>query len=250
LEWERAKTLSKYIKTEGRSVKTSTLILLFVILAFVGVATATVRGTYKILKGEEDPVCEEFLANLKALGEPALVCDRQFHPRFPQFSWPTWETLDPAQHTPLILQIWQKRFHDVFQNGRSVFEEHKKALDDILRSQALELATTRLVINGKPTTVLRFIDKRHEHLNCDWTQPLGRKYYALTEDKAQIDFETTEHSPLDGGYRPDLFLYNGDYYTAYFSGGVPLREKGWLFLRGELDFCEFEFNADKKEKTK
>jgi hypothetical protein len=97
-------------------VKTFTLILLFVILALVGAATATVRGTYQIIKGEEDSVCQKFLANLKALGEPALVC--------------------------------------------------------------------------------------------------------------------------------------GAYYTAYCSGDVPLGEKGWLFLRGELDFCEFEFNADKQEKTK
>ena len=231
-------------------MKTFTLVLLFIILALVGAATAVVSGTYKIIKGEEYSVCQEFLENLKALGEPALVCDRQFHSRFTQFSWPTWETLDPVQHKPLILQIWQKRFHNVFNKGQSVFEGHKKALDDIIRSQTLELATTSLVINGKLTTVLRFRDKRHEHLNCDWTQPLGREYYALTEDKAQIDFETTEHSPLDGGYRPDLFLYNGAYYTAYFSGDVPLGEKGTLFLQGELDFCEFEFNANKKEKTK
>jgi hypothetical protein len=195
-------------------------------------------------------VCQDFLANLKALGGPAMLCDRKFHPRFKQFSWPKWEPLNPVQHKQLILQIWQKRFQDVLNKGQSVFEKHEKALDDILRRQVIDLAITRLTINNKPTTVLRFIDKRHEHLVCDWIQPFGRWYYALTEDNTQIDFETTEHSPLRGGYRPDLFFHNDQYYVAYFDGDVPLQEKGTLVLQGELDFCEFEFNANKKGKAK
>jgi hypothetical protein len=231
-------------------VKTCTLTQYYVIFAILGASTAAFSGTYKIIRGEDFSVCQDFFANLKALGGPALVCDRKFHPRFKQFAWPKWEPLDPVQHEQLILQIWQKQFQNVLNKGQSVFEKHKKALDDILHRQAIDLAITRLTINDKPTTVLRFIDKRHEHLACDWLQPFGRGYYALTEDNTQIDFETTEHSPLRGGYRPDLFLYNGQYYTAYFSGDVPLQEKGALVLRGELDFCEFEFNANKKGKAK
>ena len=231
-------------------MKKCTLTLYFVMLAILGASTIAFSGTYKITRGEDFPVCQDFLANLKALGGPALVCDRKFHPRFKQFSWPKWQTLDPRQHKQLILQNWQKRFQDVLNKGQSVFENHKKALDDILRSRAIDLAITRLTINNKPTTVLRFIDKRHERLACDWIQPFGRWYYALTEDNTQIDFETTEHSPLRGGYRPDLFLYNGQYYTAYFAGDVPLQEKGTLVLSGEFDFCEFEFNTNKKGKAK
>jgi hypothetical protein len=231
-------------------VKKCTLILYFVILAILGASATAFSGTYKITRGEDFPVCQDFLANLKALGGPALVCDRKFHPHFKQFSWPQWKKLDPVQHKSLLLQIWQKQFQDVLNKGQSVFENHEKALDDILRLQAIDLAITRLAINNKPTTVLRFIDKRHERLACDWIQPFGRRYYALTEDNTQIDFETTEHSQLRGGYRPDLFLYNGQYYTAYFDGDVPLQEKGTLILRGELDFCEFEFNANNKGKAK
>ena len=231
-------------------MKTSILILYFTMLAIFGASTTALGGTYKIVRGEDFPVCQDFLANLKALGGPALVCDRKFHPRFKQFSWPKWQTLDPVQHKQLILQIWQKQFQNVFNKGQSVFENQKQALDDILRRQAIDLAITRLTINDKPTTVLRFIDKRHEHLACDWIQPFGRSYYALTEDKTQIDFETSDRSPLRGGYRPDLFLYNGQPYTAYFDGTVPLKERGTLVLWGEFDFCEFEFNANKKGKEK
>ena len=231
-------------------MKKYTLILHFVMLAILGASTTAFSGTYKITRGEDFPVCQDFLANLKALGGPALVCDRKFHPRFKQFSWPRWKKLDPVQHKPLLLQIWHKQFQDVLYEGQSVFEKYKKNIDDILRSRVIDFAITRLMINEKPTTVLRFIDKSHEQLACDWLQPFGRWYYVLTEDNTQVDFETTEHSPLRGGYRPDLFLYNGQYYTAYFSGNVPLQEKGALVLRGELDFCEFEFNANKKGKTK
>ena len=237
-------------------MKKYTLILYFVMLAILGASTTAFSGTYKITRGEDFPVCQDFLANLKALGGPAMLCDRKFHPRFKQFSWPKWQTLDPRQHKQLILQNWQKRFQGVLYEGQSVFEKHKKALDDILRSRAIDLAITRLTINDRPTTVLRFIDKRHAHLACNWTQPIGREYYALTEDNTQIDFETTEHSLVSGlgglgnNHRADLFLYNGEPYTAFFSGNVPLGEKGALFLKGDLDFCEFKFNANKKEKTK
>jgi hypothetical protein len=225
-------------------------------LAVFGASTTALGGTYKIIRGEDFPVCQDFLANLKALGGPALVCDRKFDPRFKQFSWPQWQTINPVQHKQLILQIWQKQFQNVLYEGQSVFENHKKALDDILRSRALDLAITRLTINDRATTVLRFIDKRHEHLACNWTQPIGREYYALTEDNTQIDFETTEHSLLSGlsglgnKSRADLFLYNGEPYTAFFSGNVPLEGKGALFLKGDLDFCEFEFSANKKGKIK
>jgi hypothetical protein len=231
-------------------VKKCTLIFYFVILAILGASTTALSGTYKITRGEDFPVCQDFLANLKALGEPAMLCDRKFHPHFKQFSWPKWEPLDPVQHQPLLLQIWQKQFQDVLYEGQSLFEKYKKDIDNILRSRVIDFAITRLTINEKPTTVLRFIDRSHEQLPCDWLQPLGRWYYALTEDNTQIDFETTEHSPLRDGYRPDLFIYNGQYYTAYFSGNVPLQEKGALVLQGELDFCEFEFNANKKGKAK
>ena len=237
-------------------MKTCILILYFTMLAVCGASTTALGGTYKIIRGEDFPVCQDFLANLKALGGRALVCERKFHPRFKQFSWPQWKTINPAQHKQLILQIWQKQFQNVLYRGQSLFEEYKNALDDILRSQAIDLAITRLVINEKPATVLRFINKRHEHLNCNWTQPIGREYYALTEDGTQIDFETTDHSLLSGlgglgnNHRADLFLYNGEPYTAFFSGDVPLGEKGALFLKGDLDFCEFKFNANKKEKAK
>jgi hypothetical protein len=237
-------------------MKKCTLILYFVIFAILEASTIAFSGTYKITRGEDFPVCQDFLANLKALGEPAMLCDRKFHPRFTQFSWPKWEPLDPVQHKQLILQIWQKRFQNVRNEGQSVFENHKKALDDILRRQAIDLAVTQLTINEKPTTILRFIDKRHEHLACNWTQPIGREYYALTEDRSQIDFETTDHSLVSGlgglgnKSRADLFLYNGEPYTAFFSGNVPLEGKGALFLKGDLDFCEFEYSTNKKEKTK
>ena len=231
-------------------MKKGTLTLYFVVLAVFGASTTALGGTYKIIRGEDFPVCQDFLANLKALGGPALVCDRKFDPRFKQFSWPQWQTLDPVQHKQLILQSWQKRFQDVLYNGQSVFENQKQALDDILRRQAIDLAITRLTINDKSTTVLRLIDKRHEHLACDWLQPFARWYYALTEDNTQIDFETTDRSLLRDGYRPDLFLYNGQPYTAYFAGNVPLKEKGMLVLWGEFDFCEFEFNANTEGKEK
>jgi hypothetical protein len=45
-------------------------------------------------------------------------------------------------------------------------------------------------------------------------------------------------------------LYNGAPYTAFFIGDVPRGEKGALFLKGDLDFCEFEFDAHKKGRAK
>jgi hypothetical protein len=237
-------------------VKKCTLSFYFVILAILGASTTALSGTYTITRGEDFPVCQDFLANLKALGGPALVCDRKFHPHFTQFSWPKWEPIDPVQHKQLILQIWQKQFQDVLYEGQSVFEKRKKGIDDILRSGAIDLAITLLTINEKLTTVLRFTDKSHEHLHCDWIQSIGREHYALSEDKRQIDFKTTDHSLLSGlsglgnNHRADLFLYNGEPYTAFFSGDVPRGEKGTLFLKGDLDFCEFEFHANDKGRTK
>jgi hypothetical protein len=237
-------------------VKKCSRIFYFIILAILGASATAFSGTYRIIRGEDFPVCQDFLANLKALGEPAMLCDRKFHPRFTQFSWPKWEPLDPDQHKQIILQIWQKRFQNVLYEGQSVFEKRRKDIDNILHSGVIDLAITRLTINEKPTTVLRFIDKSHEHLACNWTQPIGREYYALTEDRSQIDFETTDHSSVSGlgglgnKSRADLFLYNGEPYTAFFSGNVPLEGKGALFLKGDIDFCEFEYSANKKEKTK
>src|SRR5262245_50789708 len=104
-------------------------------LVILGASAPALSGTYKITRGEDFPVCQDFLANLKALGGPAMVYDRKFHPRFKKFSWPQWKTINPVQHKQLILQIWQKQFQNVFYQGQSLFEEYKNALDDILRSQ-------------------------------------------------------------------------------------------------------------------
>ena len=227
------------------------------------------------------PVCRDFLANLKALGEPPMVCNRKFHPKFKQFGWPKWTTLDAWENRDLIFQIWDEQYKNSYgdTNLRRSLEMSKQHLKQNVVSGNITLAVTRLQIDGKSADVLQFVEAM-VNLPCTddgfASSPLfGRQHYIIDLTKRKVDFKATEDSVLRGlhgsandGYfkatedsvlrrfhgdanehYADLFLYQGLPYVAFWYGDS---QRGVLVLGSELDgdYCIIEYNKTKQKGEK
>jgi uncharacterized protein len=188
-------------------------------------------------------ICQDFIENLKRLGNPPMVCDRKFHPSITQFTWPQWKPIDAIKHRDLVEQIWQNEIgwaHD--ENLRTSFEARA-------RSGEITLAVTQIPIDGKPTTILRFIngDKGSPCKPEDWdsTYPL-RQYFAVDSKLKKLDFGVTYKSVLNGYFdyskemRPDLFLHKGKPYTAFWD--MKGMGSGTIEIYGDhRNFCHINF---------
>lgn len=196
------------------------------------------------------PVCRDFLENLKRLGSPPMVCDRKFHPSMTQFTWPKWTPVDVIKHRDLVEQIWQNEYgwaHD--ENLRTAFEARA-------RSGEIALAVTQIPIDGKPTTVLRFMsgDKASpcEPSHWDSTYPL-RQYFVVDPKLQRLDFGATHKSVLNGyssyskEMHPDLFLHKEKPYIAFWDmQGVG---KGVIEIFGDRrNFCHINFTSNTEGK--
>jgi hypothetical protein len=166
------------------------------------------------------PICKDFMANLKALGEPPMVCDRKFHPKFKQFTWPKWQKLDAWENRDLIYQIWEARFS----YGRGVgnydgntpyakasqftLEYIERYLKQNIDSGDITLSVTRVQIDGKSTTVLQFMEAK-KRIPCTddgcfpcmadgfpSNSPFVRQHYIVDLSKRKVDFKATKDSVL------------------------------------------------------
>jgi|WetSurMetagenome_2_1015567.scaffolds.fasta_scaffold73295_2 hypothetical protein len=208
-------------------------------------------------------ICLDMMANLKELGEPPMVCDRKFSPKFKQFSWPAWTKLDHWENRDLIYQIEDENFNQSFNKTKPYWqkykrrhEEGKKYLKSDIDQGDITLATTRLKIDGKLTDVLMFIKDKiswpcKEHRNTLFQN--GRQYYFVDMKNRKVDFVETQKSMLFGlegeikEYYGDMFLYKGVPYTALWYGD---NKEGTLVIKGGVDddYCAFEYN--KRDETK
>ena len=213
-----------------------------------------VGGGYSISdipKNGERPsiaVCQDFVENLKRLGNPPMVCDRSFHPSMKQFTWPLWKSINALKHRHLVEQIWQNEIgwaHD--ENLRTSFEAR-------VRSGEIQLAVTEIPIDGIPVSVLRFINGDNAN-SCkpeewDSTYPL-RQYFVVDKKLQNIDFTKTYKSVLKGHFsyskemRPDLFLLHGKPYIAFWdSKGFG---SGILEIFGdEINYCHLSYTSTKE----
>jgi len=220
-----------------------------------------------IAENEDAPniaVCRDFLANLKALGEPPMVCNRKFHPKFKQFTWPKWTTLDAWENRDLIYQIWEERFKKAYdknypyaKDSLRALEDSKKYLKQNVNSGNIALDVTRVQIDGKPTDVLRLEEnKLYEVCNPQTiSDPFpNRKYYIVDLTNRKVDFKATKASMLFGihghpnEHYGDMFLYKGVPYTAFWYGNS---KSGMLVVKGGYyDYCFIEYSTTNKKGEK
>lgn len=195
-------------------------------------------------------VCQDFLENLKRLGSPPMVCDRKFHPSMTQFTWPKWTPVDAIKHRYLVEQIWQNEY------GWAHDEHLRTSFETRARSGEIALAVTQIPIDGKPTTVLRFINGDKES-PCEpkyWnsTYPL-RQYFAVDPKLQKLDLGVTYKSVLNGYFdyakemRPDLFLHKGKPYTAFWD--MKGDGNGTIEIFGDhRNFCHINFTSNTEGK--
>jgi hypothetical protein len=236
---------------------------------------------------EKRAICVDMMANLKELGEPPMVCDRKFSPKFKQFSLPSWTKLNPWENRELIFQIWEERYRAGYndhtpyaKDARCSREITKQRLKGDIDRGDITLAVTHVKINDKATTVLQFVQGV-----VSWpctasgipdNRPLWRQHYVVDLTNRKVDFKATKESVLrglygsaDNGYfkapadsalsrfqgdanehYADLFIHQGLPYVAFWYGNS---QSGVLLIGRELDenFCIIEYNAtDKKRAVK
>ncbi|MBT0568882.1 DUF1311 domain-containing protein [Curvibacter sp. CHRR-16] len=195
-------------------------------------------------------VCQDFLENLKRLGNPPMVCDREFHPSMVQFTWPKWRPINALKHRYLVEQIWQNEY------GWAHDEHLRASFESRARSGEIALAVTQIPIDGKTTTVIRFINGDKES-PCEpkyWnsTYPL-RQYFAIDSKLQKLDFGVTYKSVLNGyssyskEMRPDLFLHKGNPYIAFWD--MKGDGKGTIEIFGDhRNFCHINFTNNTEGK--
>jgi hypothetical protein len=64
-------------------------------------------GNYRIIKGQQYTLCQDFLKNLALFPEEQpMVCDRQYHPSMKKFQKPEWERVDAREYQSLLKQMY------------------------------------------------------------------------------------------------------------------------------------------------
>jgi hypothetical protein len=208
------------------------------------------------------PICKDFMANLKALGEPPMVCDRKFHPKFKQFTWPKWEKMNAWENRDLIYQVWEERWkqandpnYPYAKDLKRALEGSKQYLKQNVDSGNITLSVTSVQSDGKQTDVLQLEENRLYEMCDPTTGPLpNRKYFIFDTLTRKVDFKATEKSIQFGLYGEtnihygDLFLYNGLPYAAFWDGNS---KNGTMVIKGGYnDYCFIEYNSTNKKGEK
>ena len=213
--------------------------LILVLALQTGSATAGSYSFSDLPENEDAPriaICQDFIENLKRLGNPPMVCDRKFHPSMKQFTWPQWQPIDVFKHRGLVEQIWQQRYDPPEDENyprahanpnlawnRRAHAERKASFAEKARRGDIKLAVTKISIDGIQTTALRLYegDKGYPCKPDDWQSgyPI-RQFFIVDRSLQRVDFSATNESALRGYYsysneeRPDLFFYKSKPYIA------------------------------------
>ncbi len=250
------------------------LMLILVLLLF---ASTCFAGKYQFQDSAEQdsegaldiPICRDFMANLKALGEPPMVCDRKFHPKFKQFTWPKWTKLDAWENRDLIFQIWLERF----KYGRASYdgntpyakasqfalEYRERYLKQNVDSGDITLSVTRVQIDGKSTAVLQFVEaKKSIPCTADGcfpctangfpsSTPFVRQHYIVDLSNRKVDFKATKDSVLLGLYgsaNDGYFKASDDSVRSRFQGDAN-EHYADMFLYQGLPYVAFWYGDSK-----
>jgi hypothetical protein len=211
---------------------------------------SAVAGNYSLNNVPENEeasrmaICQDFMENLKRLGNPPMVCERKFHASMRQFTWPQWKSINVIKHRDLVEQIWQNEYGWAHDEGlRALFQVNAK-------KGYIQLAVTQIPINDISVTVLRFVSSDKGNLcnpeGWDSTYPL-RQFFVVDKNLQKIDFTATYKSVLQGKFsyskemNPDLFLYNKKPYIAFWDGQG--KGRGIVEIFGdENNYCHINFS--------
>jgi hypothetical protein len=238
------------------------------IMAFMFLSSVCFAGTYEFEdSARNDPdlaICKDMMANLKALGEPPMVCDRKFHPKFKQFSRPKWQKLDPWDNRDLIYQIWEERYKKAYDKNypyadhtMRVLEGSKKYLKNHIERGEITLAVANFNIGGKSKDILQFVEDNVTvpcKAHWDTYGQRGRQHFFVDMNTHKVDFEATHASMLLGlqgepnEHYGDVFLHKGVPYAALWYGN---HEKGTLVVKGgREDYCAIEYEHKTGQSSK
>jgi hypothetical protein len=259
--------------TKRRVTRCGTTLKLCLALCVGNAAAGTYRYT-DTPENEEAPkiqVCQDFMENLRRLGNQPMVCDRKFHSKSTQFSWPKWQSINAAANRDLVEQIWQYQYSWAYDDGSLRFKANPLGAKDTQRYHAmlkesfkerarrgdLKLAITKVLIEGILTNVLR-INESQNMSPCKperWSSgpPPSRQYYIVDDRVLKVNFSATETSALNGyssnmrDMRPDLFLYRGQpFVSAWGENGVG---RGRIEVFGDQNnYCFIDYTATSEGK--
>lgn len=218
------------------------------------IPSLTTAEKYQLIEPEDETpkICVEFLDNLKVLDQAPMVCNRNFHAEYKQFTWPKWEKLDPWENRDYIFQIWDKRYNDYPDKKRKLelIEGLKGHIKEAIARGDLTMSLVQITLENKINYILRVVENAVSD-SCspqkNWIKPLGREHYIINLENRRVEFKRTEFSILAGingdanDNNADLFFYNEIPYVAYWVGDYP-GESGMLYLLGDdKNYCVYKF---------
>ena len=244
--------------------------LLILVLALqTGGATAGSYSFSDMPENEDAPriaICQDFMENLKRLGNLPMVCDRKFHPSMKQFTWPQWKPIDVFKHRGLVEQIWQQRYEWAYhedsllahanpplaQSSRQEHTKRKASFAEKAHRGDIHLEVTQISIEGVSRTVLQLREWGKEYPckpdNWQSSYPI-RQFFIVDRSLQRVDFAATDESVLRGYYsnsnekRPDLFFYNSKPYISFWDGNG--RGRGTIAVFGDYDnYCYIDFRSN------
>lgn len=229
-------------------------------LLIADVATA---GSYVLAIGKGIEVCEAYLKNLNSFPKhPPMVCDRPLNHQFTDFNKPAWKELDGQEHLELLKQIWRsfdnltvEQFEQSPLKDQWIFSLKKP---EGTMGIAIQRAELDVDLDGVTELVLHY----YELGTCDplnesqFATPYGSMFYVLTPDGQNVDFEKTRLMLLNGGGRPDLFLYKGRVFITHWAGNLEFKD-GQLGVISKVyvapmvpDYknCKYKYHASGKRR--
>jgi len=222
-------------------------------LLWLVMADLATAGEYLLVLGKGVKVCEAYLRNLNSFpDDPPMVCERKVNPKFPEFSKPTWQSLNALKHLDLIEQIERWKLYETGFDDPKRREELLTLIKARIENGTVQLAVTELDIeqNGTITkeTVLRY-----ENADCNpaneshFAHSVGRQLYALNVDRTQIDLEKSKNINFLG--RADVFLFKDRVYLTQWGGNLGFKN-GMLSVApplGVINYpggrCDYRYKA-------
>ena len=175
-------------------------------------------GNYTLVKGEEYPICKEFLDNLnfyKGKGETPMACDMRIAPQFEKFKTLNWEDMPIEGNEEFLKNLVYDRFSGPFSadSEESLDNRWKQFYSRYLGKY--KYPNVEISISKAPVQI--FKDRRknyalrlhYKDLNTDDCGYDGGNNLSILADNQRIDPDSFPFSQGAGQSGGGLFYYDG-----------------------------------------
>jgi len=188
-------------------------------------------GNYTLVKGENYPICKEFLDNLnfyKGKGETPMACDMRIAPQFEKFKTLNWEDM-PIDEEFLKNLVYDRRVNFADESEESLDDRWKQFYSRYLGKY--KRPDAELSISKAPVQIFRdgrksyALQQSHNKNWCTSIGPAGGDLFILTEN-LRIDLDSFPFSRSAGESGGNLFYYDGKIrnFQTSFKGNINPRD--------------------------